>query len=71
MVVTTPATLVTPPVITIGGMTAQVGSANLTAAGLYTFSVTVPASAPNGDIAVVAQVGGQMSPNNAVIAVER
>ena len=68
--VTSPAPVVTAPTITVGGTAATVVSARLTSAGLYQITITVPSSAADGDNAVIAQVGGQTSPVNAVIAVQ-
>jgi uncharacterized protein (TIGR03118 family) len=68
--VTTPAPLITPPTVTVGGASATVVSSELTSAGLYQIVITVPATAADGDNAVIAQVGGQTSPVNAVIAVQ-
>jgi uncharacterized protein (TIGR03118 family) len=68
--VTSPASLVTPPTVTVGGTDATVVSARLVSNGLYQITITVPATAADGDNAVIAQVGGQTSPVNAVIAVQ-
>jgi uncharacterized protein (TIGR03437 family) len=46
--------------ITIGGIAASVQFAGLTESGLYQFNVVVP-NLPNGDAAVVAQIGGVKS----------
>ena len=67
--VTTALNLVTPPVITIGGQPAEVLSAALTGAGLYQFSVVVPAGLRAGDAAVIAHVPGAQSQLNALISV--
>jgi uncharacterized protein (TIGR03437 family) len=48
--------------LTIGGTTVTPSFAGLTATGEYQFNVAVPASAANGDVAVVATVGGSSSP---------
>jgi uncharacterized protein (TIGR03437 family) len=48
--------------IQIGGTTVTPSLAGLSATGEYQFNVQVPASAANGDIAVVATVGGVSSP---------
>jgi uncharacterized protein (TIGR03437 family) len=48
--------------VTIGGTTVTPSFAGLTATGEYQFNVTVPASAANGDAAVVATVSGASSP---------
>lgn len=48
--------------VRIGGTTVAPSFAGLSATGEYQFNVQVPASAANGDIAVVATVGGVSSP---------
>ncbi len=62
MMITTPLPVVNTPVVTVGGTTAQVPSANLTSAGVYQIGVVVPATAPNGNVPVTAQVSGVTSP---------
>ncbi|MGI8989848.1 MAG: choice-of-anchor V domain-containing protein [Bryobacteraceae bacterium] len=59
------APLVTNPGILIGGAPAVVSFAGLIPpyAALYQFNVQVPATASSGDQPVVAQIGGQSSPN--------
>jgi uncharacterized protein (TIGR03118 family) len=54
--------LTTLPIMTFGGNPAQVRFAGLVSPGLYQINVTVPSSAPNGDVQVLAQAGGQTSP---------
>jgi uncharacterized protein (TIGR03437 family) len=54
---------------TIGGVTAPVAYSGLVGSGLYQFNVTVP-NVPNGDAAVVAQVGGVQTQTGALIAVQ-
>ncbi|MDQ6679213.1 MAG: IPT/TIG domain-containing protein [Acidobacteriota bacterium] len=53
------------PVINIGGSPAAVGFAALTPgfAQVYQFNVTIPASAPDGDLQIFAQASGVSSPN--------
>ncbi|MBV9401554.1 MAG: hypothetical protein JO062_26500 [Bryobacterales bacterium] len=51
-------TLPVNPVITIGGIPAQVDFAGLISPGLYQFNVTVPNNVPNGDNALVATYSG-------------
>ena len=70
MVVTTPLPVVNTPVVMVGGTIAQVSSANLTSAGLYQIAVVVPATAPNGDVPVIAQVSGVTAPT-ALIPVQQ
>lgn len=56
--------------VTIGGVAAQVVFAGVTATGLYQFNVTVPASTANGDVAVVATIGGVHTQDGTVIPVQ-
>jgi len=49
------------PVVTIGGSPAVVGFAGLISPGLFQFNVTVPASAPSGDAALLATFSGQQT----------
>jgi len=69
MLVTKAAPLITLPVVTIGGATAQVAFGGLVGAGLYQINVTVPTSTASGDAAVVALVGTATSQTGAVITV--
>ena len=62
MVVSSPLALVNTPVVMIGGTAAVVSSANLSSAGMDQITVVVPASAPNGDVPVAAQVAGVGAP---------
>ena len=59
--------------VTIGNIAATVVGAALTAGnpGLYQIAVQVPASAPDGDLAVVAQVSGVQSSSNVLLSVKR
>ena len=70
MLVTTAAAVVTRPTITIGGDPATVTFAGLVAAGLYQINVTVPATTPDGNAALVALLGTATSQSGAVIAVQ-
>ena len=66
-------TVVTGPVkVTIGGSVADYLGAALSpgSAGLYQIVVRIPLSAPNGDLPVVAEVGGARSPDNVFITVQ-
>ena len=58
------AAITTPLTVTIGGSTAPVSFAGLVPpyAQLYQFNVQVPSNLPDGDHAVVAQIGGATSP---------
>jgi uncharacterized protein (TIGR03118 family) len=62
--------LATTPVVTIGGITAQVAFAGVTAPGLYQFNVTVPQNVPDGDADVLISVGAFMTPGGGKIAVQ-
>jgi uncharacterized protein (TIGR03118 family) len=68
-IVSVPANLVTMPSITFGGVTAQIAYGALVGAGVYQFNVMVPASLPDGDTVVTAQVGSSTSASNAIITV--
>ena len=71
MVITTPLPLAAGfPIVMFNGVAGQVMYSSLTYAGLFQINVTIPASAPSGDVPVVAQVGSTMSPSGAVIAVQ-
>ena len=70
MLVTAALALVTPPTITIGGTGVQPAFAGLTGPGLYQFNVTVPATAPDGDVPVSAQLGALTTQANMVIPVQ-
>ena len=61
----------TMPTVTIGGVSAQVAYGGLVAAGVYQFNVTVPASTPDGDQPIVAQVGTLSSASNAILTVHK
>jgi uncharacterized protein (TIGR03437 family) len=62
--------LVTPPAITFNGVSANVVFAGLVSTGLYQFNVIVPAGLPDGDAAVVATLGGFVSPAGATITIK-
>jgi uncharacterized protein (TIGR03437 family) len=59
--------------VTVGGSPAEVIGAALSGgfAGLYQIAIRVPANAANGDLPVVATVGGAQSPAGVVLAVQR
>ncbi len=69
--VTTPAMLANTPQITIEGTNAAVAYAGLIEAGLYQFNVTVPASLPNGNAAVLATIGGAQTQTGVSITVQQ
>jgi uncharacterized protein (TIGR03437 family) len=56
--------------VTIGGITASVVFAGLIGPGLYQLNVTVPASLPSGDAAVVATIQGVSTQTGVSIAVQ-
>ena len=56
--------------IAIGGQAAQVVYAGLVEAGLYQFNVTVP-NLPNGDAAVVANIGGVAAQTGVLLTVQQ
>jgi uncharacterized protein (TIGR03118 family) len=58
------------PTVTIGGVAARVTYAGLVEPGVYQINVTVPATLPAGDAAVVATAGGQQSQANAFLSVQ-
>ncbi|MGH9660615.1 MAG: choice-of-anchor V domain-containing protein, partial [Bryobacteraceae bacterium] len=70
-IVTVPGTLTTMPVIRMGGVNMDVSFAGQSATGLYQFNVTIPESAPAGDQAVVAEIGGVSTQAGAFITVQR
>jgi len=69
--VSTALTLSATPTVTVGGASAKVVFAGLTAAGLYQINVTVPDTAPDGDLPVVAQISGSSTQASAIITVAK
>src|ERR1035438_3642215 len=67
------ANLASPVTVTIGNLAAPVVGAAIAPGnpGLYQIAVQVPAAAPEGDLAVVAQVGGVQSPSSVLLSVHR
>jgi uncharacterized protein (TIGR03437 family) len=61
------------PVVTINGVNATVFGAALAPAfaGLYQVAIQVPSSVPDGDLPLVASVGGVQSPASMVLTVRR
>jgi uncharacterized protein (TIGR03437 family) len=55
--------------VTIGGKQAQVQSAGIPMAGVWQLNVQVPADAPAGDAAIVAQVGGKSTQSGVFMAI--
>jgi uncharacterized protein (TIGR03118 family) len=62
--------LATTPVVFIGNTQAQVTFAGVSAPGLYQFNVTVPSTAPDGDVLCNIQIGSFSTPPGGVIAVQ-
>jgi uncharacterized protein (TIGR03437 family) len=69
--VNTPATLANSVEITIGGVSAPPIFAGLVESGLYQFNVTIPASLPNGNAAVVASIDGVQTQSGVSIPVQQ
>lgn len=71
-VVTSAARLANPVQIRFGNVVAEVQFAGLApqAAGLYQFNVVVPA-VPDGDVEVIAEIGGVRTQSGAMIHVKR
>jgi len=63
-------TLAAMPVVTIGGITAQVIFAGLVSPGLYQLNVFVPAGTPNGDNAITAQYFGATTQAGVLLTVQ-
>jgi uncharacterized protein (TIGR03437 family) len=59
------------PVVTIGGVQANVIFAGLVGPGLYQFNVYVPASTPTGDIPMTATFNGTSTQSGVVITVQQ
>jgi uncharacterized protein (TIGR03437 family) len=58
------------PVIKIGGITATVQFAGLSAVGEFQFNVVVPASTPNGDQSITATYGGLTTQAGTLITIQ-
>jgi uncharacterized protein (TIGR03437 family) len=67
------ANLASPVTVTIGNVAATVVGATIAPGnpGLYQIAVQVPASVPDGDLAIVAQAGGFQSPASTLLSVKR
>jgi uncharacterized protein (TIGR03437 family) len=67
------ANVANPVTVTIGNIAAPVAGAAITPGnpGLYQIAVQVPAGAPDGDLAVVAQVSGIQSSSSVLLSVKR
>ena len=63
--------LPTLPVITIGGLPANVSYAAIVAPGEYQFNVDVPAAAPDGDNALVIRYNGVTTQANVFVNVRK
>ncbi len=69
-IVSTPLPLSATPVVTFNNVPAKVTFAGLSASGLYQINVQIPSPLPDGDAAVVAQVGGVTSPAGPLITIK-
>lgn len=65
-----PLSLPTLPTVTIGNLPATVSFAGLAAPGLYQVNLVIPASAPSGDLPIVASYNGSSTQSTAVITVQ-
>src|SRR5262249_1520789 len=65
------ATIPSPIKVRIGGADVQPTFAGLSATGLYQLNVTIPLSAADGNLAVVATIGGASTPGSATIPVRK
>lgn len=65
--------LVANPTVTVGGVNADIVAAVLSpaSAGLYLIAIRVPATATNGDLPVVAAIGGVQSPDGIFLTVQQ
>ncbi len=65
--------VVTAPIVTVGGVTAQVISTILTASdvGLYQVTIQLPATVPTGAVAVEASVGGAQTQSGVLLFVSK
>jgi uncharacterized protein (TIGR03437 family) len=70
-VVTQAAPLANPVAIRIGNARAEVQWAGLSGAGLWQFNVKIPEELPDGDGAVVAEIGGMRTQDNVFVAIQR
>jgi uncharacterized protein (TIGR03118 family) len=64
------APLTAAPTVTFGTANADVVFAGLTATGLYQLNVTVPSGLADGDVPVVAKIGGASTPSGAVVSIK-
>lgn len=70
-VVSVPARLAATPVVTIGGVTADVLYAGLSGSGLYQINIKVPEGVSDGDQPVVVQIEGARTQAGAFVTVQR
>ncbi len=59
------------PIVTIGGLQAQVTTPTLVAVGTFQINITVPAEAPTGDLPLSATYGAGKTQINLLISVQR
>ena len=69
VIVSAPAQLASTVSFTVGGTAATVKWAGLIGPGLYQFNIQVPPGATNGDLVIVASIGGYRSQGDSVISV--
>lgn len=69
----TGATVNDPVTLTVGGLAAQYVGGAMTPgeAGLYQIAITIPATAPNGDLPVLATIDGVQTPAGVMITVQQ
>jgi len=63
--------LASKPVVTIGGLTADVGFAGLVSPGLFQFNVTIPSGVPNGQATLSATYGGSQTQAGVKMAIQQ
>ena len=69
-IISSPLVLANEVAVLLGGVPAEVMFAGVVQAGVYQFNVTVP-DVPDGDVAVVVEIGGVQSQAGACITVAR
>jgi len=70
-IISSPLGLANDVTILFGGVPAEVTFAGVVQAGVYQFNVIVPDDVPDGDVAVVAEIGGVPSQADACITIAR
>jgi uncharacterized protein (TIGR03437 family) len=69
-VLAVPSVLASPVTVTVGGKSATVAYAGMTANGLDQLNITVPDGLPDGDAAIIASVGGVSTQANLMVTVK-